>query len=648
MTFQLTLDADAIPKDVAKDLYVSVRVGEAQKLSKFCPSRTFRFPKSAVGDRRVGKVELFKRIAGHSIEIHAGAKQHLQEVPFEHVEPGLKFQVSLDGPPPPDPEIAAKLSKPKAAAAKEYMERHGLELRLSEAMQSVLRELPDDPISALCSALQQVKAAVKKMPLPEPSGKAQAAAEEPKEPSKEEEDARVEEQVEEKAKESATEATQASETVVAEPPAARQEYVAEPPAEPPALWPESEGTAPAGELSSVPAEETVEEPAAAEQESPDAEPVVDVVEPVKPQEDAKEEELSKADAQLEVAPEEPLPEDTQESKPDEAIVEAEERSAADVQATVEEERDGVAQASPQEKVVEDLQACKDDQPEADPVDTVEDPTVQAKAEHEPSMPEQANLAEAAAPQGSERETADEVAEPTAQVAADGELKRQKEVEIARLAAREAVRASLERAAQVHLPQDSAPVPEPSFAPVVAPALEEPVASQPAEEASVTALDAAEATSAPGQVEPSREAPEEEVSSAPQEAAPPVEEPQGLEAVRSAVRECLLEATRTGSLKKALDAASGTVMADLRPSAQTDCTVVAAEVEAEAGGATSSTTAEAAGEPSTQALAIAGVTTCPTPSEQQPRQLRPAQVINMSALYGASFCRTSTGFGVRVL
>merc|ERR1740130_563806 len=43
--------------------------------------------------------------------------------------------------------------KPRIAAAKEYLESHQLEVRLSEAMMAVLRERPEDPAQFIAKRL---------------------------------------------------------------------------------------------------------------------------------------------------------------------------------------------------------------------------------------------------------------------------------------------------------------------------------------------------------------------------------------------------------------------------------------------------------------------------------------------------------------
>mmetsp|Transcript_496 Transcript_496/g.894 ORF Transcript_496/g.894 Transcript_496/m.894 type:complete len:599 (-) Transcript_496:410-2206(-) len=145
-----------------KDVFISVRVGDTQKLSRLAATRNYRFPQA--GDRRYGKIEVFKRIGACSVDIDpsiAGAREvnvNCEDAGFGSL--GLKIGVEAD-------EAHKKLEDEKAStgdhgskkagtkvkAAKEYLSKHGLEVRLSEAMQSVLRDRPENPTEYLAMKL---------------------------------------------------------------------------------------------------------------------------------------------------------------------------------------------------------------------------------------------------------------------------------------------------------------------------------------------------------------------------------------------------------------------------------------------------------------------------------------------------------------
>ena len=164
--FVLNLDSGDAER-CTKDIYMSVRIGEVQKLTKFSASRSFKFPKAAVGDRRHGKIEIFRRVGGCSVGIDSAAANTIQEVsiPFEGFEDGLKLRVDLPSEiKEEEPAKSPKSKNPKVAVAKDYLEKHNLELRLSDAMQAVLRERPDDPAEFLSVKLTQSRGQLTKLP----------------------------------------------------------------------------------------------------------------------------------------------------------------------------------------------------------------------------------------------------------------------------------------------------------------------------------------------------------------------------------------------------------------------------------------------------------------------------------------------------
>mmetsp|Transcript_36809 Transcript_36809/g.67470 ORF Transcript_36809/g.67470 Transcript_36809/m.67470 type:complete len:416 (-) Transcript_36809:151-1398(-) len=160
MSIEVKLDTLSPQEPLPNSLYVSVRVGEVQKLSKFCPSRVFRVPKAAAQERRHGKIEVFRRIGGASIAVDSGAAALHQDVtiPLTDGSEDVQFKVGLSGygqEDLPEPEKPPKESNPKVLAAKEYLQKHNFEIRLSEAMQELLRERPDDPASFVAAKLMQ-------------------------------------------------------------------------------------------------------------------------------------------------------------------------------------------------------------------------------------------------------------------------------------------------------------------------------------------------------------------------------------------------------------------------------------------------------------------------------------------------------------
>mmetsp|Transcript_60063 Transcript_60063/g.173153 ORF Transcript_60063/g.173153 Transcript_60063/m.173153 type:complete len:555 (-) Transcript_60063:178-1842(-) len=144
---EVKLDTDDCMK-LDGDHYVSVRIGEAQKLAKMAPSRTYRFPSSAIGNRKYGKIEVFRRVATSILCIDPTLAATNNEVELAlgdlrlHFDTKVGYTETTKTAAPPDVTAPPKA---KANSAAEYLQKHHLETRLSEAMAAVLKERPEDP-----------------------------------------------------------------------------------------------------------------------------------------------------------------------------------------------------------------------------------------------------------------------------------------------------------------------------------------------------------------------------------------------------------------------------------------------------------------------------------------------------------------------
>eukprot|EP00428_Durinskia_dybowskii_P055442 CAMPEP_0170333574 /NCGR_PEP_ID=MMETSP0116_2-20130129/67813_1 /TAXON_ID=400756 /ORGANISM="Durinskia baltica, Strain CSIRO CS-38" /LENGTH=270 /DNA_ID=CAMNT_0010586929 /DNA_START=84 /DNA_END=892 /DNA_ORIENTATION=- len=142
----------------AKECFLSVRVGDEQKISRLSQSRVYKFPQA--GDRTYGKVELFRRVGSCTVDIDA-QNSGTREVSFDCGDIGvLKLGVDIGdtakagelAPAQKEPEQKDEKSK-GAQVAKDYLRKHSVELQLAEAMQAVLRERPDNPVQFLAENL---------------------------------------------------------------------------------------------------------------------------------------------------------------------------------------------------------------------------------------------------------------------------------------------------------------------------------------------------------------------------------------------------------------------------------------------------------------------------------------------------------------
>lgn len=155
----------------SKDHYISVRVGEVQKLAKLTGSRTYKFPSSAVASRKYGKVEIFRRVGQAIVCVDPEMAKGSNEVEV-CLEGDSKICFEAEVNEPGGAKAAASPKKEKAPAsptsvsqkAAAYLEQHHLEVRLSDAMQAVLRERPEDPATFLANMLLKNANVVAKLP----------------------------------------------------------------------------------------------------------------------------------------------------------------------------------------------------------------------------------------------------------------------------------------------------------------------------------------------------------------------------------------------------------------------------------------------------------------------------------------------------
>jgi len=194
------VDNDLMPKD----LYLSLRIGEQQKFAKASTSRAYKFAQSAVAERRYAKLEIYRRVGICSVSIDMEKVKGTHEIAVPVDDPRLcenevRYRITMEpaasekiraAPTAPEPPLSsqdkplAKDPSAKVLAAREYLEKHQLEQRLSEAMQAVLRERPEDPGAFVAQKLASGAGIMRKVPdaAPEAAPLAEAEAEAPTRP----------------------------------------------------------------------------------------------------------------------------------------------------------------------------------------------------------------------------------------------------------------------------------------------------------------------------------------------------------------------------------------------------------------------------------------------------------------------------------
>jgi hypothetical protein len=134
--------------------YVGVRVGDVLKQGRYEPQRSYHFP--AMERRRNAKIDIYRHVGSCVIPVDPEASGASHEVPVASSDPSvpemrLKVNVqnsSLDA--GKQREVRTKAVKNQA---KEYLTKHSIEEKLSDAVKALLKEQPSDPTDFLCRFL---------------------------------------------------------------------------------------------------------------------------------------------------------------------------------------------------------------------------------------------------------------------------------------------------------------------------------------------------------------------------------------------------------------------------------------------------------------------------------------------------------------
>lgn len=140
-----------------EDCYISVRVGNVQKLSRLSGARrVYQFPEPPEG-QKYGRVEIFRRIGSGCIDLSPEAEPrqvHLSCQEPELAEVSMQVTVEEDspkGPPSATEQQSKRLARRQAAT--DYLGKHSIESQLSSVMRAVLQEMPENPKAFLAARL---------------------------------------------------------------------------------------------------------------------------------------------------------------------------------------------------------------------------------------------------------------------------------------------------------------------------------------------------------------------------------------------------------------------------------------------------------------------------------------------------------------
>lgn len=146
-----TADGCALPNGC----YVGVRVGDVLKQGRYEPQRCYHFP--AMERRRNAKIDVYQHVGTCVVAVDPGTKS-MHEVTVTSTEPSFpatRLKVCVQS---KSEEVSKQQREERTNAlknqAKDYLTKHSIEERLSEAVKALLKEQPDDPTEFLCRQLR--------------------------------------------------------------------------------------------------------------------------------------------------------------------------------------------------------------------------------------------------------------------------------------------------------------------------------------------------------------------------------------------------------------------------------------------------------------------------------------------------------------
>eukprot|EP00933_Yihiella_yeosuensis_P041269 TRINITY_DN35685_c0_g1_i1.p1 TRINITY_DN35685_c0_g1~~TRINITY_DN35685_c0_g1_i1.p1 ORF type:complete len:285 (+),score=61.10 TRINITY_DN35685_c0_g1_i1:175-1029(+) len=154
--------------------YVGVRVGDVLKQGRYEPQRCYHFPQ--VDRRRNAKIDIYQHVGYCVVAVDPDTKSS-HELSVTGTNPSLpstKIKVSVSSKSDESKQHREERTKALKNQAKDYLSKHSIEERLSDAVKALLKEQPTDPTEFLCRFLRGGKTDV--APVKQEASKAEPPA----------------------------------------------------------------------------------------------------------------------------------------------------------------------------------------------------------------------------------------------------------------------------------------------------------------------------------------------------------------------------------------------------------------------------------------------------------------------------------------
>jgi hypothetical protein len=141
--------ATAAGYNVPPGCHIGVRVGEVLKQGRYEPQRSYVFP--TMDRRRNAKIDIYRHVGSCVVAVdpEAESKHEVSVASSDPTLPDIKLNVDVQ----PAPGSKAKQNEEKVkmlkGQAKDYLDKHNIEEKLSLAVKELLRDQPADPTAFL-------------------------------------------------------------------------------------------------------------------------------------------------------------------------------------------------------------------------------------------------------------------------------------------------------------------------------------------------------------------------------------------------------------------------------------------------------------------------------------------------------------------
>mmetsp|Transcript_16243 Transcript_16243/g.38357 ORF Transcript_16243/g.38357 Transcript_16243/m.38357 type:complete len:412 (-) Transcript_16243:29-1264(-) len=166
--------------NLPQNCFIGVRVGDVLKQGRYEPSRCYHFPQ--IDRRRNAKVDIYQHVGTCIVAVDPDTKSS-HEVAVTSLDPALpgsRIRINVQTKNEDSKQHREERAKALKAQARDYLMKHNVEERLSEAVKALLKEQPADPTAFLCKHLSDGE-----------YGAAPVPAEKPQQPDTEQKPAEV-------------------------------------------------------------------------------------------------------------------------------------------------------------------------------------------------------------------------------------------------------------------------------------------------------------------------------------------------------------------------------------------------------------------------------------------------------------------------